>query len=738
MAKNLIIVESPAKAKTISKFLGKDYEIKASMGHIRDLPKKKLGIDVENNFKPSYTVDTKKKKIISELKKYSEQAENIYLAPDHDREGEAIAWHLAKVLKKEIADKPVYRITFNEITKKAIVQAIENPGEIDINKVNSQQARRILDRIVGYNFSPLLWKVITKSLSAGRVQSVALRLVCEREKEIQDFIPEEYWNFELMLNKDSIPPFKASLKKWNGKKLKVSNEKEAIEIFSQLENAQYEISKIKDNKRKIQPPAPYITSTIQQEAARLLYFSAKKTMMVAQKLYEGIELEGETVGLITYMRTDSLRIANEAMENCRNLIGERFGKDKVNSSVRVYKNKNRAQDAHEAIRPTDAFRTPESISKFLSEDESKLYALIWKRFVATQMIPMAVKARVMEISASHGIFVASGNVILDEGFMQAYPHYNIIAGETIDDRYKEQDILDPQDIKKIQKFTKPSARYTEALLIKELESKGIGRPSTYATITNTIIVRKYVKKENKRFSPTDLGLVVNKFLISNFEHFFNVTFTADMENALDQVEFGKAVWHELLAKYYNEMKGMIDKVDYKEAKKELIEVTDIKCDKCGNPMIIKWSSAGQFLACSNFPKCKNIKNFKREEDDSITIIEDEKMSEKCPKCEHDLVVKNGRFGKFIACSNYPKCRYTAPFTTGIKCPDCEDGLIVEKKNKKGKFFWSCSNYPTCKFITNYKPVEIKCTNCGNHYLEERSNKTNGDFKKCPKCGKEYF
>ncbi len=738
MGKNLIIVESPAKAKTIGKFLGKDYVIKASMGHIRDLPKKTLGIDVDNNFKPRYAIDSKKKKIISELKKYSESAEKIYLATDHDREGEAIAWHLAKALKKEIADKPLFRIIFNEITKKAIVNAIKNPGEIDIAKVNSQQARRILDRIVGYNFSPLLWKVITKSLSAGRVQSVALRLVCEREEEIESFVPEEYWNFEVMLHKGELPPFKASLKKWNNKKLDVTNEKDASEILTSIQSSTFNISNIKDTDRKIQPPAPYITSTLQQEAARLLYFSAKKTMMVAQKLYEGIDLDGETVGLITYMRTDSLRIADEAMVNCRELISERFGKDHVNKTTRVFKNKSRAQDAHEAIRPTNAFRTPEAMRPFLSEDEIKLYSLIWKRFVATQMIPLELKARVMDIIAGNGLFKASGNVILKQGFMKAYPHYNIIAGETINDAYKINDTLQYEDLKKIQKFTKPAARFTEALLIKELESKGIGRPSTYAAITNTIIERKYVKLENKRFLPTDLGVVVNKFLVVNFEHFFNVSFTANMEDSLDQVEFGKVVWYELLSDYYKDMKQMIDVVDYKKAKKELVEETDIKCDKCGEPMVIKWSSSGQFLACSNFPTCKNIKNFKRNDDKSIQIIEEEKIKENCPECGHELVVKNGRYGKFIACSNYPKCKYTAPFTTGIKCPDCEDGLIVEKKNKKGRYFWSCSNYPKCKFITNYKPVAIECSNCGNYYLEEHSNKSKGDFRKCPKCGEEYF
>ena len=738
MGKNLIIVESPAKAKTIGKFLGKDYEIKASMGHIRDLPKTEFGVNIKENFKPRYVVDAKKRKIIGELKKAAANAKSVFLASDHDREGEAIAWHLAETLKKELKDKPVHRIIFNEITKNAIREAVKNPGKIDQNKVDSQQARRILDRIVGYNISPLLWKVITKNLSGGRVQSVALRLICEREEEIRKFVPKEFWNLIAHLKKDNLPSFKATLQKWNGKKIEIGNREEAEKILSQIENKDFILKNVKESERKIQPAPPYITSTMQQDASRILNFSAKRTMQIAQQLYEGIDLNGETVGLITYMRTDSLRISQEALVSARKLISEHFGAEKLNPKTRVYKNKNRAQDAHEAIRPTNPFRTPESIESFLTKDQLKLYKLIWQKFIATQMPPILLKTKNLEIEAGKAIFTANGSTITDKGFSEVFPHNSLNFGEKIDAGYSSGDKLEPEKIEKIQKFTKPPARYTEASLIKELESKGIGRPSTYATITNTIQERKYVVLKNKRFFPTELGLTVNKFLISNFEDFFNVKFTAQMEEELDEIEFGKVVWYKLLEKYYQSLKKLLDNIDIKKARESVSEKTDIICDKCGSPMIIKWGKNGQFLACSQFPKCRNIKNFTRDEDGNIKIVEEEKLDEKCPKCGSDLVVKNGKFGKFIACSNYPKCKFTKPFTLGIKCPECETGEIVEKKSKKGKTFYSCSNYPECKFISSYKPVKIPCPHCGNEYLEERYSKEKGKYKKCPKCGQEVY
>ena len=738
MGKGLIIVESPAKAKTIGKFLYNKYNIKASMGHVRDLPPKSFGVDIKNNFTAEYVIDPSKKKIISELKKAASNADSIYLASDHDREGEAIAWHLVQVLKNEIKDKPVHRIVFNEITQNAIQQAMENPGKIDYQKVESQQARRILDRIVGYNISPLLWKIITKNLSAGRVQSVALRLICEREEAIQKFEPQEYWNIEALLFKNDLPPFKATLQKWDGKNIRIDNKVKTDEILNSIKNSEFTLSKLTNTQKKYHPLPPFITSTLQQDASRLLNFSAKKTMQQAQQLYEGIDLGGEAVGLITYMRTDSLRVSSQAVNFARKLITERFGEGKLNPTTRFYKNKNKAQDAHEAIRPTNPFRTPESIRQYLSKDQLKLYTLIWQRFIGTQMIPILVDMKNLEISIGKALFTANGGIVIEKGFLESYPHYKVILGEKIDQDYKTDDILQLKKIEGIQLFTKPPARFTEATLIKELESKGIGRPSTYAAITNTIRSRKYVELKARIFHPTKLGMAVYKFLISNFDEFFNVQFTANMENSLDKIEYGEVDRQNLLSEYYGSIQKLIGNINYKEAKEKIIEDTNIKCEKCGSKMIIKWGKNGQFLACSNFPECKNIKSFSRSDDGEIKIIEPQKLKEKCPKCGSALVLKEGRYGKFVACSNYPKCKFTKPFTLGIKCPECKDGEITEKRNKKGKYFFSCTNYPECKFITNFKPVALSCPKCGNYYMEERKTKAKGSFKKCPKCGEEVF
>ena len=738
MGKNLIIVESPAKARTIGKFLDNKYVIKASMGHIRDLPKKEIGVDIQDNFKAKYVIDPGKRKIVQELKNSVKDADSVYLASDHDREGEAIAWHLTQVLQKELENKSIHRVIFNEITSNAIRNAIKNPGSIDQNKVDSQQARRILDRIVGYNISPLLWKIITKNLSAGRVQSVALRLICEREQEIEKFVPKEFWNIEVFLKKNDLPSFKAILQKWENKKIEISTKEQSDKILQELEGNDFTIVKIKQTSRKIQPSPPYITSTLQQDAARILNFTPKRTMQIAQQLYEGIHLSGETTGLITYMRTDSLRVANEALGSCRNLVSERFGTQKLNPKTRVYKNKSSAQDAHEAIRPTSTFRTPESMQTFLSKEQLRLYTLIWQKFVATQMIPVSMKSKILDIESGKAMFSATGNTIEEKGFMEVFPHIKVVLGENIDAHYLKDDLLEAEKIEGIQRFTKPPARFTEASLIKELESKGIGRPSTYAAITSTILFRKYVILSKKKFFTTELGMTVNKFLVANFEDFFNVSFTAKMENSLDEIEYGKLEWHQLLQEYYKSMNLLLDKVNIGQAKKDLVEDTEIICEKCGSKMAIKWGRSGQFLACTNFPNCRNIKNFKRDEKGGIKIIEPEKINEKCPKCGADLVQKNGRFGKFIACSNYPKCKFSKPLTLGIKCPECGSGEITEKKSKKGKVFYSCTNYPECKYITNKKPIDMKCPKCDYYFLEERYSKEKGKFKKCPKCGEELF
>ncbi len=745
MGKKLIIVESPAKAKTIGKFAGSQYQIKASMGHIRDLPKSSFGVDIEHGFKPKYVIDRSKLKIIKQLKEATTSSDEIFIASDHDREGEAIAWHLSEVLKKEIGTKPLHRIVFNEITKKAIKESLKKPDKINMNKVDSQQTRRILDRIVGYNISPILWKSITKGTSAGRVQSVALRMICEREEDIKNFVPREYWNItaEFSDQNKKLPSFKASLEKIKGKKIDIDNKLTAEEITNQLDKENYFINDIKKKQRKIQPYPPYITSTMQQDAARLLNFSAKKTMLIAQQLYEGIDIGGETIGLITYMRTDSVRIADEAIVKCRNLIKERFGDSELYASARVFKNKNKAQDAHEAIRPTDPYRTPE-ILKGLNNDQLRLYTLIWQRFIATQMQPVNLETVTVEIKSQNSIFTSKGSIILSEGFLQVYPHTKIALGEKIDKNYTVNMPLTKENLTATQNFTKPPARYTESSLIKELEAKGIGRPSTYATITNTIIQRKYVEKKNKQFVPTELGLTVNKVLISHFESFFNVKFTAEMEESLDEIEYGKEKLTDVLSRYYEALDKLIKKLDVKKLKSELIEETDIVCEKCGSKMVIRWGKNGQFLACSNYPECKNTKNFTRDENGKIVVSEeksanenDKKLDEKCPKCGGDLVIKKGRYGEFIACSNYPKCRYTRPITTGVKCPECKDGELVERRSKRGKRFYACTNYPKCKFIMNDKPVNKECPNCNNPYLVEKYSKAEGTYLECPECKTKF-
>ncbi|MCL2064300.1 MAG: type I DNA topoisomerase [Candidatus Cloacimonetes bacterium] len=794
MGRPLIIVESPAKAKTISKYLDNKFIVKASMGHVRDLPKKEIGVDLENNFEPFYVIDVGKKALINELKKSANESDSLYLAPDNDREGEAIAWHLAFILEKEIKNKPVYRIVFNEITKKAINEAIKNPSQIDINKVDAQQARRVLDRIVGYKISPLLWKLLSSGLSAGRVQSVALRLICEIDNEIKAFIPEEYWSVEADFWKDKLPPFKATLQQFEGKKIDLKNKEQTDEILKDLQNNQSKISSYKQSEREIQPPPPYITSTLQQDASRLINFTGKKTMSVAQQLYEGLDIEGETLGLITYMRTDSVRIATEANEALREFLEREYGKEKVLKTIRIFTNKNAAQDAHEAIRPTYPWRTPESLKSSLSRDQFKLYEIIWKRFTASQMINMRLSTVALEISCGRGIFKTSGSVVLENGFFDVYPHINVSMGENIHKDYKIEDLLEKTEIIGKQHFTKPPAYFTEAQLIKELESKGIGRPSTYASITNTIVERKYVEIKEKKFYPTDLGHAVNKFLVSNFDKLFNVSFTAEMENKLDDIEYGKQEWVSLLSEYYGSIKELIGGVNIKETKKEMTEETDILCDLCANKMVVKMSKTGQFLGCSNYPKCRNIKNFKKDENGDFQLIdrnpqetgikcekcgsemvikrsrkgvefiacsgypkcknamnfkregeniiavstEPKTTDEKCSKCGKDMLVRNGRYGEFLACSGYPKCKNIQNIATGVKCPLCKEGNITRKKGKNSGVFYSCTKYPDCKYISNYKPVETKCKECGHYFLEERPMKTGEPVLVCPECNKEYF
>jgi DNA topoisomerase-1 len=739
MSKGLIIVESPAKASTISKFLDHKFDVKASMGHIRDLPTKEMGINVEKDFTPKYITDPKKKKIIDELKTAMDKASAIYLASDHDREGEAIAWHLQQVLKKEIADKPVHRIVFNEITRTAIQASISHPGAIDMQKVDAQQARRVLDRFVGYMISPLLWKIISKELSAGRVQSVALRLICEREAEIRSFVPKEFWRVETSFYKSKLPAFKGTLDRWKDKKAEIEDQEQASKIIEAINGKDARLLDRTDKVRSVEPYPAFITSTLQQDASRLLNLPASKTMQVAQELYEGVDLGGERTGLITYMRTDSLRIAEEANLSCRKLIEERFGKEYVHKSVRLYKNKNNAQDAHEAIRPTDAFKTPEVVSQYLSKDQLKLYTLIWQRFIATQMKPLKLKQTEVKVGIGEAVFVSSGNEVADDGFLKAWNHYSFPAGEKIADAYKAEDALLYEPFIPSQHFTTPPSRFTEASLIKELEAKGIGRPSTYAAIITTIRTRKYVAMEKKAFVPTDLGIQVNRFLVERFDTIFNVKFTAEMETNLDEVEYGKVVWHKLVRQYYDQLVKLIGLVDVKQEKKGMQEETDLVCEVCKQGMmVIKWGKKKQYLSCNRYPECKNIKSFSRGSNGEIVIEVPEELEEKCPQCESPLLLRKGRFGEFIACSNYPKCKYSRSIGLGVTCPECGKGDVVKRSSKKGKPFYSCSTYPECKWISNDKPVPIACSECGNPFLYEKYSKANGDYKLCPKCKKEFF
>jgi len=728
MAKNLLIVESPTKSKTISQYLGKDFQILASMGHIRDLPQKEFGINLKDNFKPTYVLDPKKSKVVNNIKKAAKESDNIYLASDNDREGEAIAWHLKEILKNTIPEKDIYRIVFNEITRDAIIEAIEKPTHVDDNKVDAQQTRRILDRIVGYKVSPILWKIIMKNLSAGRVQTVALRLICEREKEVRDFIPQEYWTIEADLKKDI--EFKAQLKKYENKIIKLNTKEEAEVIFEKLENADYTVKGVKKEQKSVAPFPPFITSTLQQEASKLLGFSIKKTMQIAQQLYEGVTLHGRNTGLISYMRTDSVRISDKANFQVRKYIKDSFSEEYLNSYIRKYKNKNKAQDAHEAIRPTNSFTTPDSIKEYLSKEQFKLYNLIWKRFVATQMSNSQLENITAQIQAEKGLFESQAGKILFDGFLKIYPNVPIKnIKETFPD-LAQDDVIELLNLYKEQHFTQPPARYTEASLVKKLEQEGIGRPSTYAPIISTIMQRKYVTLQKKKFFPTELGETVETFLIDKFEDFFNVKFTADMENKLDNIENGELNWVEILEKYYENFINHLDKIDISKEKKKYEQKTDIMCDKCGSPMIIKYGKYGKFLACSAFPKCKNVKSL----DENEKIVEEE-TDEKCPKCGGRILLKNGKFGKFYACENYPKCKFTKPFTIGIKCPQC-GGELIERKGKQNKTYYTCSNYPTCKFITNKKPVALKCPDCGAESMFEKPSRRKVKTLVCEKCGKE--
>ena len=821
MAKNLVIVESPAKAKTINKYLGSDYLVLASIGHIKDLPSKGLGVDIENNFEPTYEVipDIKKrnnKKTVSDLKKAAKAADAIYLAADPDREGEAICQHLAEEIVPKKPKKEVFRVMFNEITKNAIKDAFKEPKQVNQNLVDAQQARRILDRLVGYKVSPILWKNIGGKLSAGRVQTVAVRLVVDREREIEAFVQTEYWTIIANLSAKLPPKFDARLYKIEDLTVKTSgfdqdlkktethikDETTAKSIVEEAEKETYVVESVTTKERKRNPTPPFITSKLQQEASRKLSFPVKKTMSVAQKLYEGIELGKEgAVGLITYMRSDSTRVSDTALNEVRDFIGGEYGQNYLPAKPNFYKSKGGAQDAHEAIRPTDSNRTPESVKSYLSPDEYKLYRLIWQRFVASQMSAAIFDQTTIDIKAGRFTFRATGSVQKFDGFLKVYQEgrdEKVEAGSDDDDselnlpQTEKGEVLKLNKLKPEQHFTEPPPRYSEATLVKALEEKGIGRPSTYAAIMTTIQDREYVERIEGRFHPTGLGTTVNDVLVAGFTDLFNPTYTARMEEQLDEIEAGNINWRDAMRGFYDKFSVDLKnaEVSLKDKKKASIPTDEI-CPTCGSPMVIKFGRFGQFLACENYPECKttrevgskataenaengesvaeevppcelcgremalkkgrfgtfygcsgypeckNIRKIDKKSGATVTVAPPVQLDEICPKDGANLVIRTGRFGEFISCSNYPKCDYIKRETTGITCRKCGKGEIAVKKSKRGKAFYGCTNYPKCDEVYWDKPITEPCPKCKAPFVFEKTTKKDGTFRYCQTEGCDY-
>lgn len=733
--KNLVIVESPTKAKTIKKFLGRDYTVLSSYGHIRDLPKKEMGIDVEKNFAMKYVISPEAKKNVTALKDAAKDASTIYFATDEDREGEAIAWHLITILKPKKDQSK--RIAFHEITKSAITTALKNPRELDLKLVDAQQARRALDRLVGYELSPLLWKKIRMGLSAGRVQSAAVRMIVDRENEIRAFKPQEYWSIEAELKKqkETSEPFRAKLIKKDDKtidKLDIKNEKEAEGIQTDLKQASYQVAAVSRKSKKKSPAPPFTTSTLQQTAANYLRFSSKQTMMFAQQLYEGVELGAEgSVGLITYMRTDSFNLSPEALATTHQFIKKTYGDKYAPPAPRAFKTKSKgAQEAHEAIRPTDTKRTPEMVKPYLDERQFKLYDLIWRRLVASQMAEAEFEATTVDIGAKNYLFRATGSVITFEGFLKIYP------GDSKDIKLPpltEKEILDLVKLHLDQHFTEPPPRYTEASLIKAMEAEGIGRPSTYAPTISTIVDRGYVEKnQDRRFAPTQTGELVNKVLVEHFPQIVDLKFTAEMEKELDEIAQGQREWVPVIKDFYAPFKKNLKLKDKELDKKELTEEkTEEKCDKCGSPLVIKMGRFGKFMACSNYPKCKNTKPL-AEEAAKQAELSKQYADEKCPKCGAPMQIRRGRFGAFLGCTKYPECKGIKPIEkkTGVKCPSCGKGDIVEKRSKKGRTFYACNRFPDCEFALWQKPTGEKCPQCQSLLTFAAGGKVKCSNKEC--------
>lgn len=797
MAKSLVIVESPAKAKTIGKYLGKQYIVKASLGHVKDLPKKDLAVDVERDFTPRYEIIEGKKKLISELKQAAKGVDSVYLAADPDREGEAICWHLKEELESKKADKPaIFRVMFNEITANAVKKAFDKPMAVNVNLVEAQQARRVLDRLVGYKISPLLWDKVRRGLSAGRVQTVALRLIVEREREIRAFQKQEYWTIDVALNAKKPPVLTARLNKVREETPSIPNEQTATGIVSDLDGATYIVRSVGTREKRRNPVPPFITSTLQQESSRKLRFSVKRTMMLAQGLYEGKEIGKEgSVGLITYMRTDSTRVSEDALAEVRGFVSERYGNEYLPGSANVYKTKKDAQDAHEAVRPTSVLRTPESLEKYLAEDELKLYRLIWMRFIASQMTPAVFDQTTIDIAAkgkskTEYLFRATGSVLKFEGFLKVYEEGKDQKDEEDEDlKHKlpavtEGETLKFKEIKPEQHFTEPPPRYNEATLVKRLEADGVGRPSTYASILSTIQDREYVKKEGGKFIPTELGIVVTDLLLESFNNLFDVNYTARMEEELDEIEEGKLEWRAAMGEFYERFQKDLEHAAHNMTDiKRMERPTDKVCDKCGKPMVIKWGKHGSFIACTGYPECTNtreltvdlpdVDNANLGEQDEAEYCtncgrpmvlkkgrfgqffacsgypdckttkqiggeqrKDVPLEEKCPQCDSNLVQKYGRFGEFVACSNYPKCKYVKQKTIGVPCPNCSQGEVVERRSKRGKTFYGCNRYPECDFVAWGKPIPEKCPECGSSYLIEKYLKA-GPVAQCPNSECKY-
>ncbi|MFZ1138654.1 MAG: type I DNA topoisomerase [Candidatus Sulfotelmatobacter sp.] len=816
MSKGLVIVESPAKAKTIQKYLGKGFTVEASLGHVKDLPKSTLGVDIKNDFETDYVVIPGKEKVVAKLKKLAASADAIYLAPDPDREGEAIAFHLAGELegngkKAKKAKKPkkgepeppprIQRVTFNEITKRAVQAAFEHPRAIDQNLVDAQQARRVLDRLVGYQVSPLLWDKVRRGLSAGRVQTVALRLIVEREREIKAFEKKEYWTIDAHLTASKPPAFDARFVGKGEEKVEVTNGEEAEKIRAALEKSDWMVRSVDKKERRRNAAPPFTTSKLQQDSSRKLRFSVKRTMMIAQRLYEGVELGEEgLVGLITYMRTDSTRVAPEAIQEVREYVGKEYGPAYLPEAPNTFKEKKDTQGAHEAIRPTSAMRHPDQLKQYLKEDEFKVYKLIWQRFVASQINPAVFDQTTVDIDAKNGNdvfwFRVTGSVLKFDGFLRVYEESKEGKDEEDEELKHKLPALEAgqkltlKELKPEQHFTEPPPRYNEASLVKELEERGIGRPSTYAAILSTIQERQYVQKVGGKFSPTEIGLVVTDLLVENFRDIFDVQYTAHLEEELDEIEEGKETWTDTLGDFYKKFQKDLKYAEkHMENIKRMEKPTDEKCERCGAPLVIKWGKHGsfyacstydkedpntctftkenpinlpdldsadvqettqeeycencgrvmvlkrgrfgQFMACTGYPDCKTTRRL-----DQGKKVPDIPLDELCPKCGRNMMIRHGRYGEFTTCSGYPECKYVKQNFIGVKCPECKDGELVEKRARKGNTFYGCGNYPNCKFTSAHKPIPEKCPSCGSEYLVEKFLKA-GPVIACPNKECDY-